>query len=70
VVFASPVATLILASAGLALGYFGLKGPRQTAAIVALLLCCLAFAVGGLSAAADLYRIVYGVTPWQVYGPM
>jgi lipopolysaccharide export LptBFGC system permease protein LptF len=70
VAFILPLATLIMSSIGLVLGYWSLKGNRFGASVAGLLLCCLAFAFGGLLASAELYRLYYGFSIWQMYGSL
>jgi hypothetical protein len=59
------VGALFLALAGLPVGIWGLFSERRGQAIVGLLLCCAALAISGFQAAALLYQLRYGVSPWE-----
>jgi hypothetical protein len=59
------VGALFLALAGLPVGIWGLFSERRGQAILGMLLCCAALAISGFQAAALLYQLRYGVSPWE-----
>lgn len=61
-----PPASMLIACLGLGIGIWGLYSPRRrAAAILGLLLCCLAVALAGFFCSVELYRAIHGVTPWE-----
>ena len=60
-----PLAGLSTAAVGLGLGVWGLYSKQRTSAIFGLLLCCGAIAFSGFFVAADVYRAIHGVAPWE-----
>jgi hypothetical protein len=67
-IYVFPIGTLIVSVIGVSLGCVALKGERRRAAILALLLCCITFALGGFFTTAELYRSWYGYSMWDTYG--
>jgi len=59
------VGALFLALVGLPMGVWGVSSSRRGQAIVGLLLCCVALAISGFGAAALLYELRYGISPWE-----
>jgi len=64
------VGALFLALVGLPMGIWGLSSNRRGQAIVGLLLCCIALAISGFGAAALLYELRYGISPWETPGSL
>lgn len=63
-----PVASLLIAGVGLGMGIWGLNSKKRRAALFGLVLCCLAVTLSGFFSAAEVYRAIHGVTPWE-YAP-
>jgi len=60
-----PLAGLIVAGVGLGLGIWGLYSKRHFAAIIGMLLCCVAITISGFFGAAEVYQAIHGVSPWE-----
>jgi len=56
---------VVTALVGLGLGLWALSSSRRTIALVALLLCCLALAIGGYRGVVAWHIYQYGYSPWQ-----
>jgi hypothetical protein len=56
---------VVLAVVGLLLGVCGLHARRRLAAVVAILLCCLALVWGVYQGIVFLYELRYGYKPWN-----
>ena len=68
--FVFPVGALIVSLLGLVMGIWGVYSKRRSAAIVGLLICCVAFATAGFNGAVELYTYVHGVSPFETYVPV
>jgi hypothetical protein len=62
------IGALFFALAGLPVGIWGLYSNRRGQAIAGVLLCCIALAISGFHAAALIYEVRYGFTPWETPG--
>ena len=60
------VMATVTAAVGVALGVWGLYSPRRKPAVVGLLLCCLALAIGGFNGVVVFYEYQYGYKPWDL----
>ena len=56
---------IITALLGLVMGIWGLYSTRRGPAIVGVLLCCFALAVGGFNGLVSVYKIRHGYAPWD-----
>ena len=68
--FVFPVGALIVSLLGLVMGVWGVYSKRRGAAIVGLLICCIAFATAGFNGAVGLYTYMHGVSPFETYVPV
>lgn len=50
---------------GLVMGIWGLYSTRRGSAIIGVLLCCFALAVGGFNGIVSIYTIRHGYAPWD-----
>jgi hypothetical protein len=57
---------LLLAIVGLPFGIFGLFSARRGSAVVGMLLCCIALAIGGFQALVWWYQLRSGMSPWDL----
>jgi len=56
---------VITAVIGLLMGVWGLYSTRRGPAIIGILLCCIAMAIGGFNGVAWIYETQYGYKPWE-----
>jgi len=68
--FVFPVGALIVTSLGLVMGIWGVYSRKRGAAILGLLICCVAFATAGFNGAVELYTYAHGVSPFETYVPV
>ena len=57
------VMATVTAAVGVALGVWGLYSPHRKRAVVGLLLCCLALAIGGFNGIVTFYEYQYRYKP-------
>jgi hypothetical protein len=56
---------LLISILGVGMGVWGLHSDRRTAAVVGLLLCCLAMSISGFLSAVQLYELINGYSPFE-----
>jgi len=60
---------VITAVVGLFMGIWGLYSTRRGPAILGILLCCVAMAIGGFNGVVRVYEYHHGYKPWDVPSP-
>lgn len=56
---------VVTAVIGLLMGIWGLYSTRRGPAIIGILLCCVAMAIGGFNGVVWMYEAQYGYKPWD-----
>ncbi len=56
---------VVTALIGLLMGIWGLYSTRRGPAIIGILLCCIAMAIGGFNGVVSVYEAQYGYKPWD-----
>jgi hypothetical protein len=56
---------VVTAFIGLLMGIWGLYSTRRGPAIIGILLCCIAMAIGGFNAVVWMYEAKHGYKPWD-----
>jgi hypothetical protein len=56
---------LLISILGVGMGVWGLHSDRRTAAVLGLLLCCLAMTLSGFFSAVQLYELINGYSPFE-----
>lgn len=59
------VGAVVTALIGLLMGIWGLYSTRRGPAIIGILLCCIAMAIGGFNGVVWVYESQYGYRPWD-----
>lgn len=56
---------LLISILGVGMGVWGLYSDRRTAAVLGLLLCCLAMSISGFLSAVQLFELINGYNPFE-----
>jgi len=68
--FLFPIAGVILASAAIGFGIWGLHSHRRVAALVGIILSCLCLALAVFNTGVEVYEAIYGTKFWGTSLPV